>query len=768
MAPGNYWLRLPSFEVMKAVEITVDDRDVTGVEVRVPRVVTVQGTVAVEGRAARPILSVGFRGPIEDLLETQTHPDGTFEVRLLEGEYRPVLQDLPKEYYIKSFTAGSVNLLTQPLMADGGNPSVRVALTLATSAGVKVSGRVKSVSEALPEYPPRRVTLTAAASRANVSAPVNADESFELDKVMPGTYSVRVSLNATVSSAPLIVVIPDKDTKDLDIIAPGLVEVFGRVTVDGNGPAPQFSLLLLRGAAGNFKSGNDGELARVEPSLLEALADSVAVQAIRVEVNPLPDGTFKMMLAEGVYRVASEENVYYNQSRGIPKPFFIRFLNYGPARLLTEPMIVSASENAQLQVGFGTEIPNPWVKVSGHVKGAIPSRGPYRVALEGRVLATLETPVNADGTFEFPTVLAGEEYTASILPATDGAHVARVRAATKDVNGVEIVVPAEREITVRASVEGGGPVPGFLLRLSTTPCKPNCASEMSVVVKPERDGTFKAKLPEDERKVDVYRDDLPFGYTVKSVTYGAIDLMKGDFLKIAGSDTRDLEVKLAIDPDIPSGSVRGRVTGLDPDSRRVQLVLTGVAFVSSFEEPVNADGSFTFSKLPQGTYALTLTGDVASGRPTPSAIVVSGKDLTGIQIAAPRRSARAERPRPDDRPTGTTITELGSATNETSSESAAVWSLRTINTAQVTYLSVSNGNYGTLQNLIDAGLLDESFLGIKAGYSFGVVAKGSGYVATAVPPTGGRYGFYSLPDAVVRYSLTDTLSPPRQAGNPVR
>jgi hypothetical protein len=200
----------------------------------------------------------------------------------------------------------------------------------------------------------------------------------------------------------------------------------------------------------------------------------------------------------------------------------------------------------------------------------------------------------------------------------------------------------------------------------------------------------------------------------------------------------------------------------------VQLMLTGVSFVSSFEEPLNADGSFFFSRLPQGTYALTLTGDVPPGRLTPSAIVVPGKDLTGIQIAAPRRNVRMEQPRPEERPTGTTITELGRATNEVSSESAAVANLRTINTAQVTYLAVSNGNYGTMQNLVDSGLLDESFLGVKAGYSFGIVASGAFYAATAVPAASGRYGFYSVPDAVVRYSLSDHLSPPRQSGHPVR
>ena len=51
------------------------------------------------------------------------------------------------------------------------------------------------------------------------------------------------------------------------------------------------------------------------------------------------------------------------------------------------------------------------------------------------------------------------------------------------------------------------------------------------------------------------------------------------------------------------------------------------------------------------------------------------------------------------------------------SESAAVANLRTINTAQVTYLSSSGGSYGTMSDLINARLLDETFSGRKAGYT---------------------------------------------------
>jgi type IV pilus assembly protein PilA len=98
---------------------------------------------------------------------------------------------------------------------------------------------------------------------------------------------------------------------------------------------------------------------------------------------------------------------------------------------------------------------------------------------------------------------------------------------------------------------------------------------------------------------------------------------------------------------------------------------------------------------------------------------------------------------------------------QAANESAAVANLRTINTAEVTYLSSSGGNYGDLPALVSAGLLDSTFTaGVKAGYNFSVTAAGSNYTATAIPASSntGRFGYYSSPDAVVRYSSHPTAS----------
>jgi len=103
-------------------------------------------------------------------------------------------------------------------------------------------------------------------------------------------------------------------------------------------------------------------------------------------------------------------------------------------------------------------------------------------------------------------------------------------------------------------------------------------------------------------------------------------------------------------------------------------------------------------------------------------------------------------------------------------ESAAVADLRQINTAQATYVLWSSGNFGSIAQLVGAGLLDSRFSGALSGYTFNISTSGSDYTATADPvsTSAGRYGYYSTPDDVIRYSTNITEAPSGQAGNPVR
>ena len=108
-------------------------------------------------------------------------------------------------------------------------------------------------------------------------------------------------------------------------------------------------------------------------------------------------------------------------------------------------------------------------------------------------------------------------------------------------------------------------------------------------------------------------------------------------------------------------------------------------------------------------------------------------------------------------------------------ESSAVAQLRTINTAQVTYLSSNAGSYGSIPQLITQGLLDSRFAGSVSGYNFTVTASGSDYTANASPSStnAGRYGYYATPDAVVRFATATSTNcnpcyPTGLSGSPVQ
>src|SRR3989442_6510983 len=66
---------------------------------------------------------------------------------------------------------------------------------------------------------------------------------------------------------------------------------------------------------------------------------------------------------------------------------------------------------------------------------------------------------------------------------------------------------------------------------------------------------------------------------------------------------------------------------------------------------------------------------------------------------------------------------------QAANESSAVANVRTINTAEVTYLSSAGGHYGGVPELGTAGLLDSRFNGPISGYRLNVSAVGSNYTA---------------------------------------
>jgi hypothetical protein len=769
--PGTYPLSVTA-PGAQPLALTVSDRDITGIEMTVPPLTPIQGSVSVEGAGARPRFSLLMEGFFPEGMTPATSPNGpyrtsvtpaangSFSTSLPPGEYRVTVANLPAVNYIKSIAANSKEILGRSFRIGPTVPPVRLAVAVGESSGVRVAGTVKR-SDADSAVQPDKIALNSAGGGEPVETSIAPNGSFEFPSLLPGSYFVRVMLTPTVSSQPSLIVIPNRNTTDLEIPAPGTRELSGKVAVDGNGPPPRFTLFLTRDAKSVVDTGKQGELPSIAVSAIfnsVVSGGSAGAPVLQLDINALPDGSFSVSIPDGEYRVVAVP-VGVPQISGIPAAYFVRSLTSNSGDLMTEALRVSENETPTISIGFGTTAPNPWVRVSGRVKGWDSSRGGLKVALESSQTSTIETFIDSGGKFEFPAVLQHNLYIARLIPPDDAASAPRITVEEKDVTGVEIVAPAKREVTARVVVEGNNPVPNVGLSLD------NEDSSMTVVIRPEPDGTARIKLPENERRVRL--TGLPLGYDVRSLTYGSVDLLKGS-LKLAEAAPSELRIALALDPAFPSGSLRGRIRGLDPEKGSVQLILNGATAFARFEAAVNSDGSFNFPKLPQGTYIPSLEGGVTTTTLSPSSITVTATELVGIEFGL--HAAGPKPPSTENPAKGATLADFGLSGRARANESAAVANIRTINTALITYLSISGGRYGSIEDMIKAGLLDESFRGVKAGFNYSVIAAGSDYAATAIPANTatGRYGFYALPDAVIRYSTFELLAPPQQSSHPVR
>ena len=109
---------------------------------------------------------------------------------------------------------------------------------------------------------------------------------------------------------------------------------------------------------------------------------------------------------------------------------------------------------------------------------------------------------------------------------------------------------------------------------------------------------------------------------------------------------------------------------------------------------------------------------------------------------------------------------------QSANEAHAVANLRTLNTAEVQYLSGHQGQYGGVPELVTAGLLDDRYVNGSAGYNFGTTMSANylDFTATAIAqgPNAGRYDYFTLPDYVIRYSTDPNRAPTGLSGEPVR
>ncbi|HEX4997576.1 MAG TPA: hypothetical protein VFY29_05095, partial [Terriglobia bacterium] len=262
-------------------------------------------------------------------------------------------------------------------------------------------------------------------------------------------------------------------------------------------------------------------------------------------------------------------------------------------------------------------------------------------------------------------------------------------------------------------------------------------------------GTFQITAPEGALRVGRV-ERLPGGYEIKSLTYGQTDLLSNPLL--APDTVSELRVTLEVNEAAPFVKVSGRFAGLNA-GESARVTLTGMSAAATFETAL-ADGAFEFPRVAPGVYLVSLIRNGNSVVAEPPIIAVASKNRRGITFEAPAPPQPAA---------------AANASRMTGNEAATVANLRTINTAEVTFLSTTGGEFGDVSELVAAGLLDTRFETSVSGYLFAISVTDGDYVAAAAPVNAqaGIRGFFTTPEGVVRFAVPEGLAPPGKAGEPV-
>ncbi len=205
LRPGTYTLSVSPAAFFQPRTLVVGEKDITGLELRVPWTGEVRGKAAVEGGDPVPTFTLSFTGGIRPA--TSYLANQAFQATLTEGFYGVSTSGIPSGFYVKSITAGATNLLTDPLRVTPASlpPEILVTLGVSTpSPWVRLSGRITG------SRPSTTSTLTLNGPIGSLQASVSADGSFEFPKVLPGLYTAYTN-PAPIAAQPITIVVPNRD-----------------------------------------------------------------------------------------------------------------------------------------------------------------------------------------------------------------------------------------------------------------------------------------------------------------------------------------------------------------------------------------------------------------------------------------------------------------------------------------------------------------------------------------------------------------------------
>jgi hypothetical protein len=412
---------------------------------------------------------------------------------------------------------------------------------------VTVSGRVtgSTSSEILNAL---RVVLTGDAFSTAITP--DAAGGFVFPEVSSGTYTLAINSNGLSYAEPSntrTVVVQDADIEDIDLPAPPLKKtVRGRIVVEGGFPLPLMALTV--------RPNLDAGPPFAHPYTLRSADEAFVLHG---------DGRFVVELPEGAHRLRVD---------GYPDTAYrLRSVTYGSANLRKDLLQIDGENPKELVITFSAAPASYWPKVKGRVAGLANVAEPVRVVLlSTRTRLRLDAVPRRDGTFEFSKV-PPDTYTVLTAPRVAAMVRKTIVVAGREVSQVDLVFPAQKNLTVRITAdEGRPPAPSSLtLTLSKTEAynvllpvpivyrtahEMRCISDVcssssekmlgapTIMPSSRSDGTVVLRLPEGEYRAEL--QGIPPGYAIRSFTSGSVNLLDAP-LRVGPATPEDITVTLS-------------------------------------------------------------------------------------------------------------------------------------------------------------------------------------------------------------------------------
>jgi Carboxypeptidase regulatory-like domain len=348
------------------------------------------------------------------------------------------------------------------------------------------------------------------------------------------------------------------------------------------------------------------------------MASGAPAANVRVALAPVDDRTQLASITQtdslGRYRLENVSPGQYHVTAGpVDSPTFLP-----GTRSRDTAIIISVTAGATLDVpDFNSRLS----RFRGRVVRQAPPAGESQAPLWIELGPQLFAEVFPDGSFEFPSVLAGSY--AMTFKGNVNLPVQSIQLTEKDTDDYVIEVPLDSMAatvtgTVRLEPEGLPMLPVMQLVLT------NAQGASRTTVLPPKFSV--AQLPLGQYSLSL--QNLPEGLFVKSMTSGSLDL-RSQKLTLTAAAPPPIDIVIGL-PESAWLRVTGHFTNIDDYKLPEQIFLTGPSQRGpSPTAKVRADGSFEFEKILAGSYTVFMVPRLDDTRRT---LVINKDHAAGVEL----------------------------------------------------------------------------------------------------------------------------------------